>query len=164
MAVAATLVPTPLIDELVAICGDGPRLHRQVRAVQPRARAGPVPGAPVGGPHPAGGRAADLAPSRSPRSSSSRTATAIPVVPRAGGTGLTDGAVPLQHGILVDVKLMNQILEIDLEDRTVTVQPGHQHAQAQRGAAAARLHLSRTTRRPTRARSSAAGSARAAGR
>jgi glycolate oxidase len=48
----------------------------------------------------------------------------IPVVPRAGGTGLTDGAVPLKHGILVDVKLMNRILEIDLEDRTVTVQPG----------------------------------------
>ena len=48
----------------------------------------------------------------------------IPVVPRAGGTGLTDGAVPLRHGIVVDVKLMNRILEIDLEDRTVTVQPG----------------------------------------
>jgi glycolate oxidase len=48
----------------------------------------------------------------------------IPVVPRAGGTGLTDGAVPLKHGILVDVKLMNRILELDLEDRTVTVQPG----------------------------------------
>jgi glycolate oxidase len=48
----------------------------------------------------------------------------IPVVPRAGGTGLTDGAVPLRHGIVVDVKLMNRILEIDLDDRTVTVQPG----------------------------------------
>src|SRR5829696_6880674 len=48
----------------------------------------------------------------------------IPVVPRAGGTGLTDGAVPLRHGIMVDVKLMNRILEIDHENRTVTVQPG----------------------------------------
>src|SRR5439155_986759 len=48
----------------------------------------------------------------------------VPVVPRAGGTGLTDGAVPLRHGIMVDVKLMNRILEIDVEDRTVTVQPG----------------------------------------
>src|SRR5262249_8862274 len=37
----------------------------------------------------------------------------IPVVPRAGGTGLADGAVPLKGGILVDVKLMNQIKEID---------------------------------------------------
>ena len=48
----------------------------------------------------------------------------IPVVPRAGGTGLADGAVPLRGGILVDVKLMNQIHEIDLVDRTVTVGPG----------------------------------------
>ena len=48
----------------------------------------------------------------------------IPVVPRAGGTGLSDGAVPLRGGILVDVKLMNKIHEIDLVDRTVTVGPG----------------------------------------
>ena len=48
----------------------------------------------------------------------------IPVVPRAGGTGLADGAVPLKGGILVDVKLMNQIKEIDLADRTVTVGTG----------------------------------------
>ena len=48
----------------------------------------------------------------------------IPVVPRAGGTGLSDGAVPLRGGILVDVKLMNQIHEVDLLDRTVTVGPG----------------------------------------
>jgi glycolate oxidase len=48
----------------------------------------------------------------------------IPVVPRAGGTGLTDGAVPLKHGIVVDVKLMNKIHELDLDDRTVTVGPG----------------------------------------
>ena len=48
----------------------------------------------------------------------------IPIVPRAGGTGLADGAVPLRGGILVDVKLMNKIHEIDLVDRTVTVGPG----------------------------------------
>jgi glycolate oxidase len=48
----------------------------------------------------------------------------IPVVPRAGGTGLNDGAVPLRRGIIVDVKLMNEIHEIDLVDRTVTVGPG----------------------------------------
>ena len=48
----------------------------------------------------------------------------VPVVPRAGGTGLSDGAVPLRGGILVDVKLMNLIHEIDLVDRTVTVGPG----------------------------------------
>src|SRR4051812_34248905 len=47
-----------------------------------------------------------------------------PLVPRAGGTGLADGAVPRRHGILVDVKRMNRIVELDLENRTVTVQPG----------------------------------------
>jgi glycolate oxidase len=48
----------------------------------------------------------------------------IPIVPRAGGTGLNDGAVPLRGGIVVDVKRMNQIKEIDLVDRAVTVGPG----------------------------------------
>ena len=48
----------------------------------------------------------------------------VPIVPRDGGTGLTDGAVPLRHGILVDVKRMNQIQEIDLENRTCTVGVG----------------------------------------
>ena len=48
----------------------------------------------------------------------------LPVIPRAGGTGLSDGAVPLRGGILVDVKLMNRIHEVDLVDRTVTVGPG----------------------------------------
>ena len=48
----------------------------------------------------------------------------IPIVPRAGGTGLSDGAVPLRGGICVDCKLMNQIKEIDLTDRTVTVGTG----------------------------------------
>jgi glycolate oxidase len=50
--------------------------------------------------------------------------TKTPVVPRAAGTGLADGAVPLRHGILLDVKRMDRIYDIDLEDRTVTVQPG----------------------------------------
>ena len=45
-------------------------------------------------------------------------------MPRDGGTGLTDGAVPLRGGIVVDVKRMNQIKELDLENRTVTVGTG----------------------------------------
>ena len=48
----------------------------------------------------------------------------VPVVPRDGGTGLTDGAVPLRGGIVVDVKRMNKIKELDLENRTVTVGTG----------------------------------------
>ena len=48
----------------------------------------------------------------------------VPLVPRAGGTGLVDGAVPLRHGILVDIKRMDAITDIDLDQRTVTVGPG----------------------------------------
>ena len=50
----------------------------------------------------------------------------IPVVPRAGGTGLADGALPLRKGILLDVKAMDKIIEVDTHARTVTVQPGIQ--------------------------------------
>ena len=48
----------------------------------------------------------------------------IPVVPRAGATGLCDGAVPLKKGILLDIKRMDEILEIDEVNMTATVQPG----------------------------------------
>lgn len=48
----------------------------------------------------------------------------VPVVPRAGGSGLADGAVPLKHGIVIDIKKMNNILEIDEENMCVTVQTG----------------------------------------
>ncbi len=48
----------------------------------------------------------------------------IPVVPRDGGTGLTDGARPEYRGIVVDVKRMNQVEEIDLANRTCTVGAG----------------------------------------
>jgi len=48
----------------------------------------------------------------------------VPVVPRDGGTGLTDGAVPRRGGILLDVKRMDQITEIDLDARTCTVGAG----------------------------------------
>jgi glycolate oxidase len=48
----------------------------------------------------------------------------VPVVPRAGGTGLTDGAVPLRGGVVLDLKRLDRIHEIDLEDRTCTVGAG----------------------------------------
>lgn len=48
----------------------------------------------------------------------------VPVVPRAGATGLADGAVPLHGGIVLDVKRLSAIGEVDLDTRTVRVQPG----------------------------------------
>ncbi|HEV3464318.1 MAG TPA: FAD-dependent oxidoreductase, partial [Actinomycetota bacterium] len=47
----------------------------------------------------------------------------IPIVPRAGATGLNDGAKPMRGGIVVDTKRMNKVLEVDTTDWTVTIQP-----------------------------------------
>ena len=121
MAVAA--LPDTLIDELVAICGEA-HVFTGRSALFNRAR--------VPSPFPAHRweefipQAVVLPTSAEQISEVVKLANRerVPVVPRAGATGLTDGAVPLRHGILVDVKLMNKILEIDIEDRTVTVQPG----------------------------------------
>lgn len=48
----------------------------------------------------------------------------IPVTPRGAGTGLSGGAVPAMGGILLSVENMNKILEIDLENLMVIVEPG----------------------------------------
>ena len=52
------------------------------------------------------------------------SAVGVPVVPRAGGSGSQGGAVPDRGGILVDVSLMNEILDLDERSGTVRVQPG----------------------------------------
>lgn len=48
----------------------------------------------------------------------------IPVTPRGAGTGLCGGAVPIKGGIVVDLTMMNRILEIDLDNFCVKVEPG----------------------------------------
>lgn len=48
----------------------------------------------------------------------------IPVTPRGAGTGLSGGAVPACGGIVLSVENMNRILEIDLENLMVVVEPG----------------------------------------
>lgn len=48
----------------------------------------------------------------------------IPVVVRGSGTGLVGGCVPLFGGIMLETTLMNNILELDTENLTVTVEPG----------------------------------------
>ena len=70
----------------------------------------------------------------------------VPVVPRDGGTGLTDGAVPLRGGIVVDVKRMNADQGARPREPHGHRRHRHQHAQAQRGAGQARPDLSRRPR------------------
>ncbi|MDR1650938.1 MAG: FAD-binding oxidoreductase [Synergistaceae bacterium] len=48
----------------------------------------------------------------------------IPVTPRGAGTGLSGGAVPACGGIVMSMERMNSILEIDMENRTLTAEPG----------------------------------------
>ncbi|MBU5466084.1 glycolate oxidase subunit GlcD [Virgibacillus sp. MSJ-26] len=48
----------------------------------------------------------------------------IPIVPRGSGTNLCAGTTPLEGGIVLLFRHMNQILEIDEENLTMTVQPG----------------------------------------
>lgn len=48
----------------------------------------------------------------------------IPVTPRGAGTGLVGSSVAMEHGIMIDTSFMNQILELDEENLTITVEPG----------------------------------------
>lgn len=48
----------------------------------------------------------------------------IPIVPRGSGTNLCGGTCPTEGGIVLLFKHMNQIIEVDEENLTATVQPG----------------------------------------
>ncbi|MBD2180761.1 glycolate oxidase subunit GlcD [Planktothrix sp. FACHB-1355] len=48
----------------------------------------------------------------------------IPWVARGAGTGLSGGALPVENCVLIVTALMKQILQIDLENQRVVVQPG----------------------------------------
>ncbi|MBQ2641221.1 MAG: FAD-binding oxidoreductase [Lachnospiraceae bacterium] len=48
----------------------------------------------------------------------------IPVTPRGAGTGLVGASVAVLGGVMLDTQKMNQILEYDLENMIVRVQPG----------------------------------------
>jgi len=48
----------------------------------------------------------------------------IPIVPWGGGTGMWGGAIPSDGGIVLDMRKMNRIINLDEEKRTVTVQSG----------------------------------------
>lgn len=48
----------------------------------------------------------------------------VPVYPRGSGTNLSGGTVPLKGGIVLSLLKMNNILEVDAENLTATVQPG----------------------------------------
>jgi len=48
----------------------------------------------------------------------------IPVVPWGGGTGMSGGAIAIQGGIVIDMRGLNRIIEIDEENLVVVAQTG----------------------------------------
>ncbi len=48
----------------------------------------------------------------------------VPWVARGAGTGLSGGALPVEHGVLIALTRMRRILGVDLPNQRVTVQPG----------------------------------------
>ena len=48
----------------------------------------------------------------------------VRVVPRGAGTSLSGGALPLEDGVLLGLGKFNRVLEVDFDNRCVTVQPG----------------------------------------
>ena len=54
-----------------------------------------------------------------------------PIVPRGSGSGLSGGSVPIKGGVVVSLTRMNKILDINIENRYVVVQPGVINLQLQ---------------------------------
>ena len=48
----------------------------------------------------------------------------IPFVARGSGTGLSGGALPVHNGVVISLARMNRILELDLANARIVVEPG----------------------------------------
>ncbi len=64
-------------------------------------------------------------------------AAEVPIVPQGGNTGLCGGATPMGGEIVIDLRRMNRIREIDRDNNTLTVEAGCPLQSVQEAAAAA---------------------------
>jgi len=48
----------------------------------------------------------------------------VPFVPRGHGTGLSGGALPVEGGIVIALSRLTRVLDVDIPNRRVTVEPG----------------------------------------
>src|SRR6187431_2039526 len=48
----------------------------------------------------------------------------IPFVARGHGTGLSGGALPVPGGVVISLARLNRVLDVDIPNRRVTVEPG----------------------------------------
>jgi glycolate oxidase len=111
-------MPAPFVDQLRAICGPGGVLDEPVELLTyecdalPHLRQEPA--------------AVAL-----PRSATEVQAIVrlchregVPFVARGHGTGLSGGALPVPGGVVISLARLNRVLEIDIPNRQVTVEPG----------------------------------------
>lgn len=66
----------------------------------------------------------------------------VPFLARGSGTSLSGGSLPIADGLLIVLSQMNKILEIDLDNLRMTVQPGVINATVSREVAAQGLYYS----------------------
>ncbi len=64
----------------------------------------------------------------------------LPVTARGSGTGLSGGAIPCEGGVVIVTTRMNDILEMDPENRVAVVQPGVINLQISEAAAPHNLY------------------------
>jgi D-lactate dehydrogenase len=59
----------------------------------------------------------------------------VPLVLRGRGTGTTGGSVPVQGGLVMSMEQMNRIIEVDIKNRLIRVEPGVTNQAVQDAAA-----------------------------
>ena len=48
----------------------------------------------------------------------------VPFVARGHGSGLSGGALPIPNGVVIGLARLNRVLDVDIPNRRVTVEPG----------------------------------------
>ncbi|HEY8341188.1 MAG TPA: FAD-binding protein, partial [Egibacteraceae bacterium] len=64
----------------------------------------------------------------------------VPFVARGSGTGLSGGALPHADGVLIVLSRMRSILDIDVPNQRITVEPGVTNAEVSKAVAAHGLY------------------------
>jgi glycolate oxidase len=79
----------------------------------------------------------------------------IPFVARGHGTGLSGGALPVPGGVVISLARLNRVLDIDIPNRRVTVEPGVTNLEITRQVAPYGYYYAPTRRASRCARSAA---------
>ncbi len=61
----------------------------------------------------------------------------VPWVARGAGSGLSGGALPVEDGVLIAVSRMRRVLEVDIPNQRVTVEPGVTNVEVSQAVSAA---------------------------